>query len=59
MNRTKCLSCSHSELAFDNFMDLSVEIPKSAVRFTGNVDLSDCLRKFIEIENLRDSGYKC
>ena len=43
MNRTKCLSCGHSELAFDNFMDLSVEIPKAAVRFTGIVDIGDCL----------------
>ena len=35
-------------MAFDNFMDLSVEIPKKAIKFTGNVKLSDCLDKFIE-----------
>jgi hypothetical protein len=35
-------------MAFDNFMDLSVEIPRGAIRFTGNVKLGDCLDKFIE-----------
>ena len=59
MNRTRCVSCNYSAIAFDNFMDLSVEIPKSAVRFTGNVDLSDCLQKFVEVESMKDTGYKC
>merc|ERR1719232_453597 len=39
MNRTACLSCKHSDLAFDNFMDLSVEIPRRAVRFTGTIQI--------------------
>ena len=39
MNRTACLSCKHSDLAFDNFMDLSVEIPRRAVRFTGSIQI--------------------
>lgn len=59
MNRTQCLSCGHQSLAFDNFMDLSVEIPKKAIKFTGNVKISDCLDKFIEVEKMIDCGYKC
>jgi len=59
MNRTKCLSCGFEALAFDNFMDLSVEFPKKAVRYTGNIDLSDCLKKFVEVEKMIDCGYKC
>lgn len=35
MNRLSCLSCGHEALAFDNFMDLSVEIPRKAIRFVG------------------------
>ena len=45
--------------AFDNFMDLSVEIPRGAVRFTGNVKLNDCLDKFVETQRMIDCGYKC
>jgi len=40
-------------------MDLSVEFPKKATRFTGNVELNDCLQKFIESEKMIDCGYKC
>lgn len=40
-------------------MDLSVEIPKKAVKFTGNVTIQDCLDKFIETEKMIDTGYKC
>ena len=46
-------------MAFDNFMDLSVEFPKKAVRITGNIDLSECLQKFIEVEKMIDCGYMC
>jgi ubiquitin C-terminal hydrolase len=46
-------------MAFDNFMDLSVEIPRKAVKYTGNVSLNDCLEKFIEVENMINCGFKC
>jgi ubiquitin carboxyl-terminal hydrolase 4/11/15 len=59
MNRLQCLSCKHNTLAFDNFMDLSIEIPRKAVRITGAVSLSDCLDKFVETERMIDCGYKC
>lgn len=59
MNRTVCLSCGHQALAFDNFMDLSLEIPRKAVKFTGSIKIQDCLDKFIESEKLIDCGYKC
>lgn len=59
MNRIKCLSCGHEGLAFDSFMDLSVEIPRKAIRFLGSISLSDCLEKFVESEKMIDCGYKC
>lgn len=59
MNKIKCLSCGYETLAFDNFMDLSVEIPRKAVRFLGNINITDCLDKFIEAEKMIDCGYKC
>lgn len=59
INRTQCLSCGFQDLAFDNFMDLSVEIPRKAVRFLGTVKLSDCMEKFIEKEKMYDTGFKC
>ena len=37
MNRLQCLGCNHQALAFDNFMDLSVEIPRKAYRITGKI----------------------
>ena len=33
-------------------MDLSVEIPRKAVRFLGSIKLSECLDKFIEPERM-------
>jgi ubiquitin C-terminal hydrolase len=40
-------------------MDLSVEIPKKAVKFTGQVSIQDCLDKYVETEKMIDCGYKC
>lgn len=57
INRTKCLSCGFTDCAFDNFMDLSVEIPRK--RFSGSVKLTDCIEKFIEPERMIDTGFKC
>ena len=59
MSTTKCLSCGHLAYAFDNFMDLSIGIPRSGVRFTGSVKISDCLDKFVEVQRMVDTGYKC
>lgn len=59
MNRLKCLSCGHETVAFDNFLDLSVEIPRKAIRFLGNVSITDCLDTFVQTEKMIDCGYKC
>ena len=40
-------------------MDLSVEIPKKAIKFTGNISIQDCLEKFIDVEKMVDCGFKC
>jgi len=40
-------------------MDLSVEIPRKAVRFLGSIKITDCLDKFIEAEKMIDTGFRC
>lgn len=40
-------------------MDLSIEIPRKAVRFLGSINLSECLEKFIEPERMIGTGFKC
>lgn len=40
-------------------MDLSVPIPRKAVRFTGYIDLTDCLRSYTAGEIMEKCGYKC
>jgi ubiquitin C-terminal hydrolase len=59
MNRIECKHCRNVSLAFDNFMDLSVPIPRSGVRITGNVDLETCIKAFISPEKMEECGYKC
>jgi len=59
MNRISCLSCGYQGYAFDSFMDLSVEIPRKAVRYLGCIKIQECLDKFIEPERMIDCGYKC
>lgn len=59
MNKLECLSCGYKSLAFDNFMDLSVSIPRKGVRITGYIDLDECLKSFIVPERMESCGYKC
>lgn len=35
----QCKKCNHQSLSFDSFMDLSVSIPRNAVRITGYIDV--------------------
>lgn len=44
-------------LTFDNFMDLSVSIPKS--RGFGNVGVDDLMKGFVKPEQMERCGYKC
>lgn len=40
-------------------MDLSVSIPRKAVRMTGVIDLRDCLETYIKPERMEECGFKC
>ena len=40
-------------------MDLSVSIPRKAVRITGYVDVADCIKSYITPETMDKCGYKC
>jgi len=43
-----CRKCGHMSLTFDNFMDLSVSIPKS--RGFGSVGVDDLMKGFVKPE---------
>lgn len=59
MNRLDCKKCGHKSYAFDNFMDLSVHIPRKAVKMTGMISLRECLDSFITPERMEECGFKC
>jgi ubiquitin C-terminal hydrolase len=59
MNRTQCLSCGYTAFAFDNFMDLSVEIPQKAEKFTSTVKIYECFDKFVAPEQIQNAGLRC
>ena len=58
-SRIQCQKCQHSSYTFDNFMDLSLSIPRKAVRYTGYVDIKECLEAFMAPESMEKCGYKC
>ena len=58
-SKIECIKCNHKSYTFDNFMDLSVQIPRKAVRYTGYIDVDECLKTFIAKEKLENCGYKC
>ena len=59
MSRIECQKCGHASYAFDNYMDLSVSIPRKAIRMTGYISLEECLNNFILPEKMEECGYKC
>lgn len=69
MSKIQCQSCSNASLTFDNYMDLSIPIPKStgsskygkfmSSNGGGKISLEDCLEAFISDESMEKCGYKC
>lgn len=55
----ECLKCRHKSYTFDNFMDLSVSIPRKAVRYTGYIDVGELMQAYIAPETMERCGYKC
>jgi len=53
------MKCSNESYTFDNFMDLSVQIPRKAVRYTGYIDVNECINSYIAPEAMDKCGYKC
>ena len=54
------MACAYASYAFDNFMDLSISIPRKAVKITCQVDLQECLSSFIQSEKMEDGiQFKC
>jgi len=40
-------------------MDMSVPIPRKAVRMTGYIDTSECIKSYTTPELMERCGYKC
>jgi ubiquitin C-terminal hydrolase len=40
-------------------MDLSISIPRKAVRYTGYIDINECLSSYTASEKMENCGYKC
>mgnify|MGYP001126578104 CR=1 FL=1 len=57
-SKIECQKCGYQSLTFDNFMDLSVQIPKKYIS-VGSVDVSDCVQSFTAKESMEKCGYKC
>jgi len=36
-----------------------VSIPRKAVRYTGYVDVAECINNYIQPESMESCGYKC
>ena len=50
MSKIECQKCGKKSLTFDTFMDLSVSIPKSALRITGYVSVEKLLESYVQPE---------
>jgi ubiquitin C-terminal hydrolase len=50
--------CGYESYKFDNFMDLSLPIPMSQDKYR-SLTLQDCLKAFIQEEQMEKCGYKC
>ena len=59
MSKIECMKCHHKSLTFDNFMDLSISIPRKSIRITGYVDVNECLQSYVASERMERCGYKC
>ena len=59
INRIECLNCEYKSMAFDNFLDLSLSISRKAMKYTGYIDLEECLSDYIKPERMESNGYKC
>ena len=59
MSKLECQKCHYQSLTFDNFMDLSISIPRKSIRITGYVDVNECLKSYIAPERMDRCGYKC
>jgi ubiquitin C-terminal hydrolase len=42
-----CKSCNYKSYTFDTFMDLQVSIPRKAIRYTGYVDVNECINSYV------------
>ena len=43
LDTMECSKCGNKSYSFDNFMDLSLSLPRSKVKITGYVKLEECL----------------
>ena len=59
-NTVKCCTCNFKHISFDNFLSLSLTLPKSSTRYTHQSGLDKCFNDFTKEEDIPSvEGYKC
>jgi len=56
MNRVKC-SCGFTHIAFEDFLALTLAIPRSGSTITHSKSLIQCLDEYIKEEKIQDEFY--
>ena len=54
-----CSQCGYKSYTFDNFLDLSLSIPRKSVKITGYVSLDELMKSYISPERMAQCGFKC
>lgn len=59
-NSVKCCHCGHNHISFDNFLSLSLNLPKEAKHSAGPLELEKCLQDYVKEEQISSAqGYRC
>jgi ubiquitin C-terminal hydrolase len=59
-NTVKCCVCGHEHISFDNFLSLSLTLPKDAKQIMNHLELEKCLQDYVKEEQIPSShGYRC
>jgi len=53
------MKCGFKSYTFDNYLNVSISIPRSAVRYTGKVRVQECIDNWVAPESMDKCGYKC
>lgn len=56
----KCKTCKYNHISFDDFLSLSLTLPKSSTYLTHSTNLKKSLQEFVKEEHIyKTAGYRC